>query len=83
VFDLTRALLSDEQRARAIEIMQRNVAQHDDWIVVINSMKVLGAWAEDDDELRTWLRPQLRRRADDPRRSVASNARTVLARLDR
>jgi hypothetical protein len=83
VFDLTRALLSDEQRARAIEIMQRNVAQHDDWIVVINSMKVQGAWAEDDDELRTWLRPQLRRRADDPRRSVASNARTVLARLDR
>jgi hypothetical protein len=61
--------------------MQRNVAQHDDWIVVINSMKVLGAWAEDDDELRTW--PQLRRRADDPRRSVASNAGTVLARLDR
>lgn len=82
LFDLTRSLLSDEQRGRAIDIMQHNVATHDDWIVLNNSMKVLGAWADDDDELRTWLRPQLRRLTDDPRKSVASNARKVLSRLD-
>lgn len=83
LFDLTRALLSDEQRARAVEIMQHNVATHEDWIVLNNSMKVLGAWAEGDDELRRWLRPELERLADDPRRSVASNARRVLSQLDR
>lgn len=82
VFDLTRTLLSEVQRARAVDIMQHNVATHDDWIVLNNSMKVLGAWADDDDELRRWLRPQLQRLTNDPRKSVASNARKVLSRLD-
>ena len=82
MFDLTRTLLSDVQRARAVDIMQHNVATHDDWIVLNNSMKVLGAWADDDDELRRWLRPQLQRLTNDPRKSVASNARKVLSRLD-
>lgn len=83
IFDLTRDLLTDEQRSRAVEIMQNNLAEHDDWIVLNNSMKVLGAWAEGDEELRSWLRPQARRLAADPRKSVASNARKLLQRLGR
>ena len=81
IFDLTRHLLTDEQRARAIDIMQKNLATHDDWIVLINSMKVLGAWSDDDEELRIWLRPQARRLAEDSRKSVASNARKLLQNL--
>lgn len=81
VFDLTRDLLSDEQRSRAVEIMQKNLAEHDDWIVLNNSMKVLGAWADDDEDLRSWLRPHARRLAEDPRKSVASNARKLLRRV--
>lgn len=81
VFDLTRDLLSDEQRSRAIEIMQKNLAEHDDWIVLNNSMKVLGAWADHDEDLRSWLRPHAQRLAEDPRKSVASNARKLLRRV--
>jgi len=82
MFDLTCSLMSEDQRAQAVAIMQRNVATHDDWIVLNNSMKVLGEWADDDDELRRWLRPHAQRLADDSRKSVASNARKLLQRLD-
>lgn len=82
LFDLTRALLSPEQRSRAVAIMQRNLVHHHDWIVLNNSMKVLGSWAEDDDDLRQWLRPHAHRLADDSRKAVASTARKLLQRLD-
>lgn len=78
IFDLTRDLLSDEQRRRAVGIMQQNLAEHDDWIVLNNSMKVLGAWARTDEDLQSWLRPHAERLAEDPRKSVASNARKLL-----
>ena len=81
IFDHTRNLLSEEQRSRAVEIMQRNIAEHDDWIVLNNSMKVLGSWADDDEGLRRWLRPHAQRLAEDPRKSVASNGRKLLERL--
>ena len=81
IFDLTRPLMSGDQRSRAIEIMQNNLATQSDWIVLNNSMKVLGKWADHDDELRGWLRPQARRLAEDHRKSVASNARELLQRL--
>mgnify|MGYP000630952864 CR=1 FL=1 len=81
IFDLTRHLLTERQRARAVEIMQANLAHHDDWIVLNNSMKVLGPWSDDDEALRRWLVPHARRLADDPRKSVASNARKLLVRL--
>ena len=82
IFDLTRHLLSDQQRTRAVEIMEENLTTSDDWIVLNTTMKVLGAWSEGDEHLRTWLTPQARRLIGDPRRSVASNARKLLARLD-
>lgn len=80
IFDLTRELMSATQRRRAIEIMQTNLAEHDDWIVLNNSMKVLCEWADDDGDLRHWLRPHAERLAEDPRKSVASNARKLLRR---
>lgn len=82
LFDLTRSLMSDEQHARAVEIMEHNLADHDDWIVLNNSMRVLGAWADDDAGLAAWLRPQAERLAKDPRKSVVANATRLLVRLD-
>ncbi|MCC5951016.1 MAG: hypothetical protein JJU45_02860 [Acidimicrobiia bacterium] len=81
LFDLVEDLLSDGQRARAIEIMKDNLAHHSDWIVLNNSMKVLGAWAEGDPDLARWLEPHARRLVDDERKSVASNARKLLRRI--
>lgn len=61
--------------------MKHNLAHHSDWIVLNNSMKLLGKWAEDDPELSRWLRPHCLRLAQDERRSVASNARKLLEQL--
>jgi len=82
LFDSTHHLLSDEQEARAVEIMKRNLALNDDWIVLNNSMKVLGKWAKSDDGLAAWLQPHAERLAEDQRKSVASNARKLLHALN-
>ena len=81
LFGLLVDHLSPEQNRRAIEIMQRNLAHHDDWIVMNNTVKVLGSWSENDPGLRRWLRPHAERLAADPRKSVASNARRLLDRI--
>lgn len=78
LFDLLVDRLSPAQHRRAIEIMKHNLAHHDDWIVLNNSMKVLGSWSRTDPDLEQWLRPHARRLAGDPRKSVASNARKLL-----
>jgi hypothetical protein len=82
LFDLVGDRLSPRQRSRAIEIMRNNLAHHSDWIVLNNSMKVLGKWAKGDPELQRWLRPHANRLAHDERKSVASNARKLLDQLD-
>ncbi len=81
LFDLMVDLLSPQQRSRAVEIMQDNLAQHSDWIVLNNSMKVLGKWAEADPGLAEWLLPHARRLTRDERKSVAANARKLLDQL--
>lgn len=81
LFDLTRAMMSDSQKARALEIMKNNLAHHDDWIVLNNSMKVLGAWSKEDEDLKEWLRPHAERLTQDSRKSVASRATKLLASL--
>lgn len=81
IFDLLVERLSPDQRTRATEIMQENLAHHSDWIVLSNTMKVLGAWAADSPELEGWMEPHLQRLAEDERKSVARNAREVLRQL--
>lgn len=81
IFDLTRDLMTDRQRSRALEIMEHNLANHDDWIVLNNSMRVLGSWAVDDEELRLRLRPHAQRLVEDPRKSVSATASRLLERL--
>ncbi len=78
LFDLLADRMTPQQRTRAVEIMQNNLAHHDDWIVLNNSMKVLGKWARTDSKLTKWLVPHARRLASDGRKSVASNARKLL-----
>ena len=81
IFDHLAGRLSEKQRSRALEIMQGNLKHHSDWIVLNNSMKVLGKWATTDPELAAWLRPQASRLLNDERKSVASNARKLLEQL--
>ena len=74
LFDLTWDLLDAARRGRALALMRRNLAQHDDWIVLNNSIKVL--LKRDPD--REGLHPHLERLAGDGRKSVANNARKAL-----
>lgn len=79
LFDLTRELQSPAQRRRSVEIMQRNLAENDDWIVLNNSMAVLSEWSSEFPELEDWLVPHLRRLSADRRKSVAARAAKLLA----
>lgn len=81
LFDLTKHLQTEEQRTRSVEIMKRNLAEHNDWIVLNNSMQVLFEWSRDDPGLRSWLKPHLERLQHESRKSVAGRAKKLLAEL--
>ena len=62
--------------------MKHNVATHNDWIVLNNSIQVLVDWAKaGDQELKSWLIPQLERHAQDKRKSVAKRSAKALLQL--
>lgn len=66
--------MSDQQRSRALAVMKRNLAEHDDWIVLGTHIDALADWSRADGDLRGWLRPHLVRLSGDPRKSVAMRA---------
>ncbi len=74
LFDDTESLLSGEQKARALEIMKRNLENESDWIVLNTTMQVLFDWSKDSPELCNWLQPHLVRLEGDSRKSVAKRA---------
>ena len=80
LFDTLAGEMSAEQRGRAAEIMKHNLATHGDWIVLNNTMQVLGEWVlAGDDDLKSWLLPHLERLTGDGRKSVAKRATKLLA----
>ncbi len=81
LFDLTKDLQSEGQRARSVDIMKRNLVEHDDWIVLNNTMQVLFDWSKDDSKLRRWLKPHLKRLTGESRKSVAGRATKLLAKV--
>lgn len=81
LFEGAAALLSDHQKQRALEIVKRNLAEQNDWIVLNNSIDYLTPRAAHDNELRDWLLPHLERLKDDGRKSVATRAKKALAKL--
>ncbi|MEM6462992.1 MAG: hypothetical protein AAF724_13850 [Pseudomonadota bacterium] len=81
LFDRLRADMSQSQRAKALAIMKRNLAGHDDWIVLNTTIETLSGWAADDRDLLAWLLPHLKRLSSDSRKSVASRATKKLRKL--
>ncbi len=77
------AHLTPEQKARAVAVLKRNLDESNDWIVLNETFKALGAWAQDDPALREWLKPYLLRSGADSRKSVAKNANTLYKTLYR
>lgn len=81
LFDRLKQDLSKAQRDGALAIMRRNLAEHQDWIVLNQTMQVLFDWSKMDEALRGWLRPHLTRLAKDDRKSVAKRASKLLGKL--
>jgi hypothetical protein len=73
--------LTDPQRAQATEIMLRNLADSDDWIVQNQTIATLTSWAATDANLRSRVIPLLTTLTDSPRGSVARRARSSLTQL--
>lgn len=74
LFDRLKPDMNARQRAGALAIMKRNLAEHQDWIVLNRTMDTLCAWARQDGDLQDWVRPHLERLTQDARKSVSRRA---------
>jgi len=81
LFQTLAPFMTPTQRQQAEAVLKRNLVQHNDWIVLNQTMKTLGEWAEQDAELKAWLIPHLERLQADGRRSVAKTAAKTLNQL--
>jgi hypothetical protein len=81
LFQTLAPLMTPAQRQRAEAVLKRNLAHHNDWIVLNQTMKTLGEWAKDDPELQHWLVPHLERLSGNGRKSVAKTASKTLKNL--
>jgi hypothetical protein len=81
LFDLLKSRFTPDQKQQAVAVMQKNIATHDDWIVLNMTMETLGKWSMNDSGLRNWLLPHLDRLSQDPRKSVSKKAKLWLKTL--
>ncbi len=71
--------LTAQQRELARTDLLHNLSTHQDWIVLIETMKTLSAWAQQGAGLRQQLLPLLEKHAQDPRKSVSKAAQKIHA----
>lgn len=81
LFQTLAPLMNAKQRSQAEAVLKRNLANHNDWIVLNRTMQTLGAWAKENPDLLHWLVPHLERLSGDGRKSVAKTAVKTLAAL--
>lgn len=81
LFDELAKEMTSQQRQEAMDIMKNNLAHHQDWIVLNQTMNTLGKWSKKDRELKLWLKPHLERISKDERKSVSQKAIKLLKSL--
>lgn len=74
-------LFTEEQRLTAIEINKNQLAECNDWIVKIESIKYLEFMSKRDQVLKNWLVQQLGVTIKDKRKTVKKKASEALGRL--
>ncbi|KXX70543.1 hypothetical protein [Flammeovirga sp. SJP92] len=79
LFLLLEKELSDQQKKNAIVIMKNNLEDHNDWIVLNQTMETLFKWSIKNAELEEWLIPHLERLSKDERKSVSKRALKYLS----
>ena len=70
--------MHEAQIEQAKAIMKSNLTNSNDWIVLSQTMETLAIWSKKDDNLKTWLLPELERLQNDERKSVSGKAKKLL-----
>ncbi len=78
LFDMLEKEMTEPQMTQATQIMKNNLANHNDWIVLNQTMDTLTMWAKKDEELKAWILPHLQRLTADARKSVAGKANKMV-----
>ena len=76
-------LLTEEQKATAINISKEQLENSKDWIVIIQTMNFLEKMAQEDNGLRNWLLIKLALISKDKRKAVSKKATEILKSLNK
>ncbi len=81
LFGMLEKKMTNTQIEKAKSILKHNLANHNDWIVLNQTMEVLTNWATNDTALKNWMMPHLERLSVENRKSIAVKAVKMLAKL--
>ncbi|MBP2833035.1 hypothetical protein J8281_12635 [Aquimarina sp. U1-2] len=82
LFGMLEKDMDEKQIEQAKKIMKNNLANHNDWIVLNQTMDTLTKWSKKDAELKTWIEPHLERLTADERKSVSGRAQKMLEKIN-
>lgn len=74
--------MTKTQKEAAVKILQNNLTNSNDWIVQNMTIETLGKWSFEDEKLRCWLVPRLKKLSTDSRKSVAKRAEKLLNEIE-
>ena len=81
LFGMLEKDMDKKQIGQAKIIMKNNLANHNDWIVLNQTMDTLTKWAKKDEDLNDWIKPHLERLTADERKSVSGRAKKMIEKL--
>ena len=81
LFGMLENDMNEKQIVQAKKIMKNNLANHNDWIVLSQTMDTLTKWAKKDSELSDWIMPHLERLIKDKRKSISGRTKKMLDKL--
>ena len=70
---------TQDQAAKATNILKNNLENEPDWIVQNTTMESLKYFSASDDKLMKWLKPELKKRTKSKHKSVARRAEKYLS----
>ena len=83
LFGMLEKDMTENQIGQAKKIMKKNLSNHNDWIVLNNTMDTLTKWSKKDAELKSWIKPHLDRLTSDERKSVSGRAQKMIKTLEK
>ncbi|RKN78493.1 hypothetical protein [Ulvibacterium marinum] len=81
LFGMMEKEMTEKQIEQAKKIMKNNLACHNDWIVLNQTMDTLANWSTKDLDLKAWILPHLERLSSDERKSVSGRAKKMINKL--